>query len=100
LYEVINEGGEKEWDGWVVDTVRQYERTHPHQHPIGITGHGAEWLESMLASPADWISPGSQDGYKDDPPAWDGKKVSLQKRVVLPARQAYSHSASAGRHTV
>jgi hypothetical protein len=31
----------------------------------------------MLASPADWISPGSQDGYKDDPPAWNGKKVSL-----------------------
>ncbi len=77
LYEVINEGGEKEWDWWVVETVCQYERTRPHQHPIGITGHGAERLESMLASPADWISPGSQDGYKDDPPAWDGKKVSL-----------------------
>lgn len=77
LYEVINEGGEKEWDWWVVETVRQYERTKPRQHPIGITGHGAERLASMLASPADWISPGSQDGYKDDPPAWDGKKVSL-----------------------
>ena len=51
--------------------------TKPKQHPIGITGHGAERLDSMLASPADWTSPGSQDGYKDDPPAWDGKKVSL-----------------------
>ncbi len=29
LYEVINEGGEKEWDWWVVETVRQYERTKP-----------------------------------------------------------------------
>jgi hypothetical protein len=77
LYEVINEGGEKEWDWWVVETVREYQRTKPKQHPIGITGHGAERLASMLASPADWISPGSQDGYKDDPPAWDGKKVSL-----------------------
>ncbi len=77
LYEVINEGGEKEWDWWVVDTVRACERSKPKQHPIGITGHGAERLESMLASPADWISPGSQDGYKDDPPAWAGKKVSL-----------------------
>jgi len=77
LYEVINEGGEKEWDWWVVETVHRYERTKPHQHPVGITGHGAERLASMLASPADWISPGSQDGYKDDPPAWDGKKVSL-----------------------
>ncbi len=77
LYEVINEGGEKEWDWWVVQTVRRYQRTKRHQHPIGITGHGAERLESMLASPADWISPGRQDGFGDDPPAWDGKKVSL-----------------------
>ena len=54
-------------------------RTKPKQHPIGITGHGAERLESMLASPADWISPGRVDGYAEDPPAWDAKhkKVSL-----------------------
>jgi len=77
LYEVINEGGEKEWDWWVVETVRQYERAQSHQHPVGITGHGAERLESMLASPADWISPGRNDGFGDDPPAWNGKKVSL-----------------------
>jgi hypothetical protein len=77
LYEVINEGGQKEWDWWVVKTVREYERTKPKQHPVGITGHGAERLDSMLASPAEWISPGGNDGYGEDPPAWDGKKVSL-----------------------
>lgn len=77
LYEVINEGGDQNWDWWVVKTVRDYERTKPKQHPIGITGHGAERLESMLASPADWISPGRNDGYGEDPPAWDGRKVSL-----------------------
>jgi hypothetical protein len=77
LYEVINEGGEKEWDWWVAKTIRDYERTKPKQHPIGITGHGAEKVASMLASPADWISPGRNDGYGEDPPAWDGKKVSL-----------------------
>jgi hypothetical protein len=77
LYEVINEGGEQEWDWWVVETLRAHERTKPKQHPIGITGHGAESLASMLASSADWISPGSRDGYRDDPPAWDRKKVSL-----------------------
>ena len=74
LYEVINEGGEKEWDWWVVQTIREYEQSKPKQHPIGITGHGAERLDSMLSSPADWISPGSRDGYRDDPPAWNGKK--------------------------
>jgi hypothetical protein len=77
LYEVINEGGEKEWDWWVVRTVQDYERTKPKQHAVGITGHGAERLASMLASPADWISPGRVDGYGEDPPAWEGKKVSL-----------------------
>lgn len=77
LYEVINEGGEREWDWWVVKTVRDHERTLPAQHPVGITGHGAERLESMLASPADWISPGRADGYAENPPSWDGRKVSL-----------------------
>jgi len=77
LYEVINEGGEKAWDWWVVETVRQYQQTKPQQHPIGITGHGAESLTNMLASPADWISPGRRDGFGDDPPAWKGQKVSL-----------------------
>ena len=77
LYEVINEGGQKEWDWWVVQTIRDHERTKPKQHPVGITGHGAERLASMLASPADWISPGRADGFGDDPPAWEGKKVSL-----------------------
>ncbi|MFC1717240.1 DUF6298 domain-containing protein [Candidatus Poribacteria bacterium] len=77
LYEVINEGGDKDWDWWVVDTVHNYEKTKPRQHPVGITGHGVERLPSMLASPADWISPGRADGYGEEPPAWDGKKVSL-----------------------
>lgn len=77
LFEVINEGGDKEWDWWVVERIRAAERTLPKQHPIGITGHGAERLDSMLASPADWISPGSRDGFRDDPPAWDGAKISL-----------------------
>lgn len=77
LYEVINEGGEKEWDWWVVQTIRELQRTKPKQHLIGITGHGAEKLRDMLASPADWISPGRVDGYAEDPPAWNEAKVSL-----------------------
>lgn len=77
LYEVINEGGQKEWNWWVVKTVHDYERTKPRQHPVGITGHGAERRDSMLASPAEWISPGRNDGYGEDPPAWSAGKVSL-----------------------
>ncbi len=77
LYEVINEGGEPDWQRWVVDQVRDIERTLPRQHPVGITGHGPQTLANMLDSPADWISPGSRDGYKDEMPAWEGQKVSL-----------------------
>jgi CubicO group peptidase (beta-lactamase class C family) len=77
LYEVINEGGNKEWNWWVAQTIKDYERTKPKQHPVGITGHGGERLATMIVSPADWISPGSQDGYRDPPPAWEGRKVSL-----------------------
>lgn len=79
LYEVINEGGQKEWDWWVVQTIRDHQRTKKQQHLVGITGHGAERLASMLFSPADWISPGRADGYAEDPPAWlaEPKKVSL-----------------------
>lgn len=77
LYEVINEGGQKEWDWWVVRTIHDHERTLPKLHPVGITGHGVERLDSMMASPAEWISPGRADGYAEDPPAWAGRKVSL-----------------------
>jgi hypothetical protein len=79
LYEVINEGGQKDWDWWVVKTIREHEAKKPKQHPIGITGHGAERLDIMLASPADWISPGRSDGFAEDPPAWEARhrKVSL-----------------------
>jgi hypothetical protein len=79
LYEVTNEGGNKEWDWFVVDTVHHYEKTKPKQHPVGITGHGSEGNDTMLSSPADWFSPGSNDwpDLKTDPRAVDGKKVSL-----------------------
>ena len=65
------------WDWWVANTIREHERTKAKQHPVGITGHGAERLASMLASPAEWISPERADGYADDPPEWDANKVSL-----------------------
>jgi hypothetical protein len=77
LYEVINEGGEKEWNWWVIQTIHEHQRTKPNQHPVGNTGHGAERIPSMLASPAEWISPGRADGFAEDPPAWNESKVSL-----------------------
>ncbi|MBM3494315.1 MAG: hypothetical protein FJX72_08345, partial [Armatimonadetes bacterium] len=77
LYEVINEGGSRDWDRWVIETVRDCERRHRAKHPIGLTGHGAERLASMLDSTADWVSPGRNDGFGDEPPAWSGDRPSL-----------------------
>ncbi len=77
LYEVINEGGNKDWDWWVVDFVHQSEEKKGRVHPVGLTGYDAESFASMLESRCDWASPSSTDGefYKNDPPAWGGKKV-------------------------
>jgi hypothetical protein len=75
LYEVINEGGGREWDWWVVDTIHKLETEKAKRHPVGITGSGSETMEEMLASPAEWISPFGV--LFRDPPAWDGRKVSV-----------------------
>ena len=76
LYEVMNEGGNKEWDWWVVDTVHKMESDRGYRHPVGLTGAGSETMEEMLASPADWISPFGGK-FQWEPPVWDGKKVSV-----------------------
>ena len=79
LYEVINEGGTKDWDWWVVDFMHKHEAEKSKVHPVGLTGWNAETVEQMCSSPAEWISIGGDQGayWKTDPPAWDGKKVSV-----------------------
>ena len=82
LYEVINEGGNPDWDKFVIQTVKELEAPRGKRHPIGLTGHGNETTEQMLASDADWISPGPWDkgGFENawsDPPLWTGKKVCV-----------------------
>ena len=86
LFEVTNEGGTKDWDWWVVRTVQEYEKTKPKQHPVGLTGHGSETNEEMLASPAAWFSPGSRRlaGPADRSPArsgHEGQPVGHRPRI-------------------
>lgn len=76
LYEVANEGGSRDWNRFVVRTLREYQRTKPYQHPVGLTAHGDEPTQSLLESEADWISPGCLDVpslYDDPPPPAEGK---------------------------
>ena len=42
LYEVVNEGGGKDWDWWVVDTMHKLETEKGKRHPVGLTGAGVE----------------------------------------------------------
>ncbi len=77
LYEVINEAGEPNWNVWIVRTAQEYEKTLVKQHPIRLTGHGADDLASMLRTPCQWVSPGRRDGFAEDPPAWNGDHPSL-----------------------
>jgi len=79
LYEIINEGGTREWDWFMVNFIHEYEQTKPLQHPVGLTGHGGESNDSMLSSPAEWFSPGASE-WRDllsNPRVADGRKVSI-----------------------
>jgi len=85
LYEIGNEldGYSREWQYYMIDFIKAYEKTKPKQHPVGMTfpwpdERGNEGLFAP-ACHADWVSPGpgAEGEYKNDPPPADGKKVSI-----------------------
>lgn len=80
LYEVSNEAGDysTEWQYHMINFVKACEKDKPRQHPVGMTFQFKGGTnEALLKSPADWISPGPQGGYRDAPLAADGSKVLL-----------------------
>lgn len=80
LYEIANEAtcNSVEWQYHMVNFIKDYQRTKPKQHPVGMTAlftSGTGFCDDVLfKSPADWISPGDV-GYKTNPPAATGAKV-------------------------
>ena len=80
LYEISNENHppSTEWQYHFIRLLKDYERTKAKQHPIGMT---FQWKggsnKTLFDSPADWISPNPEGGYRDDPPTADGRKVIL-----------------------
>ncbi len=76
LYEIANEdtgtADDIAWQYHMIRYIKRYEATKPNQHPVGMT---ACWPEgddaTLLASPADWISPAAKL------PVGDGRKVIL-----------------------
>lgn len=80
LYEIANEAtcNSAEWQYHMVNFIKNYQRTKPKQHPVGMTAVYTPNVGScddvLVNSPADWISPGGVD-YKITPPAATGAKV-------------------------
>jgi hypothetical protein len=83
-------GDSTSWQYWVIELARDYERSMGYEHrPIGMTflypvPDPSKANEPLWNSPADWISPGVDDGpapansrWLLDPPVNDGKKVVL-----------------------
>ena len=84
LYEVCNEVPDRseamEWQEHLCTYIREYEKSKPKQHMIGITAEGGEQVnEELFRTNADWISPsnGRLFEYRYNPPAADGSKVIL-----------------------
>jgi len=80
LYEISNENHppSTKWQYYMIRLIKSYEKTKPKQHPVGMTfQYRGGKNEDLFNSPADWISPNNQGGYRDNPPAADGRKVIL-----------------------
>lgn len=80
LYEICNEAGpySTEWQYHFIRFVKDYESQKPKQHLVGMTfQYQGGSNETLFKSPADWISPNPDGGYRDDPPPNDGRKVVL-----------------------
>ncbi len=80
LYEISNENhpASTQWQYHMIRYIKQYEKKKGREHPVGMTfQYRGGSNETLFKSPADWISPNPQDGYRDNPPAGDGRKVVL-----------------------
>jgi len=77
LYEISNEsqGGSHDWQYHLINYIKNYEKSKPKEHPVGMTVEFPDGDNSKLFnSPADWISP---NGDLDNRPIADGSKVIL-----------------------
>ncbi len=80
LYEISNENHppSSPWQYYMIDFIHEYENGQPYQHPVGMTFQfkgGSN--RTLFESPADWISPNAEGGYRDNPPEAQGRKVII-----------------------
>ncbi len=78
LFEISNENHppSTEWQYHMISFVKDYEKQLAKQHPVGMTfQYKGGSNDVLMKSPADWISPNNEGGYRDNPPTSDGSKV-------------------------
>ena len=80
LYEISNENHppSTQWQYYMINFIHEYEKGQPYQHPVGMTFQfkgGSN--ETLFESPADWISPNPEGGYRDNPPDAAGRKLII-----------------------
>ena len=71
LYEISNENHppSTEWQYAMIRFIKEYEKAKPKRHPVGMTfQYKGGSNQTLLESPADWISPNPDGGYRDNPP--------------------------------
>ena len=80
LYEISNEThpGSTDWQYHMIRFVKRCEEDLSKQHPVGMTYQNRRGKnETLFSGPADWVSPNSEGGFRDDPPDMQGTKVVL-----------------------
>jgi len=80
LYEIANEShaDSADWQYHMIRFIKQYQAGKPRQHPVWMSSHqGGPSNAVLFDSPADCVAPTPEGGYRDNPPAADGKKVVL-----------------------
>ena len=80
LYEIINEepSHSTDWQYHMIRFIKNYEASKPKQHPVGMTFQTPDGTnETLLKSPADWISPGPSGRPWETPGTADGTKIVI-----------------------
>ena len=80
LYEISNENHppSTEWQYHMINFIKEHEMGFSKQHPVGMTFQYKDGMNQVLFdSPADWISPNKEGGYRDNPPPADGSKIII-----------------------
>ncbi len=80
LYEISNENHppSTKWQYHMIRLVHRLEQRRGRRHPVGMTfQYRGGSNQTLFDSPAEWISPNPEGGYRDNPPAADGRKVIL-----------------------